>query len=1239
MSRINVIENKIREMEGGEFQKLCNSILNKTNPKWNITAFGSQIGTNKTIKGTPDTYFQKENGKIVCVEYTTKQNNVFIKINEDVDKCLLLAKKYNLNNIIDEIIYYYSSTTITIEEISELNKKCNENGIKLQLKSLTEISFEIQKFPSIAKEFFGILLDTNQVFDIEDFVKEYNDEKKIVPINTIFQFRDKEKKEIIEKINIADFVILYGQAGVGKTRLAVEIVKEFEKDGYKTICIKNKGLPLYDDIQVFIESQNEKYIFFIDDINETNGLKSLINYIKDLKCETKVIATVRQYALKEVVKIVEEQYRSEKIQINTVTNEEVEEFLRQQFSIINFQYIEKIKKISNGNLRIAYMAGRIAVDTGRLDSIYNAEQIYTEYYSSYFDEIVKNGRGFIVVLFLLVFFDKINLQKAEDAQDLYKCFGVEMGEFNNIVEYYVYNEIVNKIYNKFLYIPDQCFKNYVVYYTLIKGRYIELSILLENFFVKNKKKIIEIFNILLNIFAGEEVFEYVKREIEKAFDKIKNTDMYYSFVEVFQEFLPIEALIISKKIIDETPEEKIDEIIEEDVNFYNIDDNLALKYLCTYNNIKDVIELMVIYANKSKNRCLVCAKWLEEIHGIDYRNIGNEIVIAKKYDGLDINKKVNSYLIYKRIIYALNFEFSNSRVDNNIISTISFKLNGNELVNEYRAIYWELALELMKKNVYENKLINFLIEYSRMIYNKEYDSNIIKEDEKYVIKVLETSKINDIVKANIYKSLTEAYDKHCIKYEFPEYIELLKKPIVKLYLLLIEKNYELTFDDREKETRKKVKKYIENIEAKEIKEFIDILKKIDDICKNYPNMENISYLQSIIIAELCQSEEKSDALLRLIVKNDFTLEVPLHNIIKKAQEIYKPIKLFEKINSNNYKQKAECINYFVFYVEEKDITKEMYSNIKNIVLEDIEKNNKQFRDLYMLKKLFKFDENLFIDITKAIINKSKENKEILFTYLFYIFTDRNITIDELYKLYSKNIDILKEAYFEVNKAHRNIDYGSKFLLEAINKDRSWINCFVSDIVQNIKFYLFEQDEEEKVKLLWKFDNYNEIFDEIYENGIYKLEVVDILFKDFNFVSFKAEEKEQMERCKKWLCNLAEKCETTEKWSRFFKLISNVNKDIKFAIIQKLVDMKISIDLFKIFPFESSHFSWTGSEVPLIEKRIMLYESILEILTSVDLLEHRKYINDLIANLKNYTDDVRDKEYCMGLFNKGFVDEN
>ena len=73
----SIIENGLKSMDGSTFQKLSFDFLNFKGYTF-IGAPGAVIGKNKTSRGTPDGFFQKNDGKFIFCEVTTqnRDNNV-----------------------------------------------------------------------------------------------------------------------------------------------------------------------------------------------------------------------------------------------------------------------------------------------------------------------------------------------------------------------------------------------------------------------------------------------------------------------------------------------------------------------------------------------------------------------------------------------------------------------------------------------------------------------------------------------------------------------------------------------------------------------------------------------------------------------------------------------------------------------------------------------------------------------------------------------------------------------------------------------------------------------------------------------------------------------------------------------------------------------------------------------------------------------------------------------------------
>lgn len=64
--------------------------------------------------------------------------------------------------------------------------------------------------------------------------------------------------------------------------------------------------------------------------------------------------------------------------------------------ITNEIYVNQIIRIAEGNPRIAYMAGKLAVEEQRLDAIRDVSQLYDAYYAKYVDSTLEKMKIYVL---------------------------------------------------------------------------------------------------------------------------------------------------------------------------------------------------------------------------------------------------------------------------------------------------------------------------------------------------------------------------------------------------------------------------------------------------------------------------------------------------------------------------------------------------------------------------------------------------------------------------------------------------------------------------------------------------------------------------------------------------------------------------------------------------------------------------------------------------------------------------
>ena len=246
MTTVNTIENKILEMSGGEFQKLCDAYLSAIG-YGKPNTIGSVAGADKVRKGTPDTYFVRKNGKFVFAEYTTQiTGNLFSKLKGDLKNCLDEDKTGVPVSEIEEIVLCYSGL---LEPDDFLALETKRQGKKLTQISLSALAFDLINHPLLVSKFLNLHLDTGQIIPLEDFPSIYGKSKFATTLETNFHFREKELDDFSNALEANDLVVVSGKPGVGKTRFTLEGCRNFvathsEYQAYSIVSISQSFLKI-----------------------------------------------------------------------------------------------------------------------------------------------------------------------------------------------------------------------------------------------------------------------------------------------------------------------------------------------------------------------------------------------------------------------------------------------------------------------------------------------------------------------------------------------------------------------------------------------------------------------------------------------------------------------------------------------------------------------------------------------------------------------------------------------------------------------------------------------------------------------------------------------------------------------------------------------------------------------------------------------------------------------------------
>lgn len=600
MSRLQLIENQLISINDTVFQELCDSFLLIRNDNYKaFSRVGSMSGKQKTIKGTPDSFFLLPNGKYVFIEYSTNISKGLSKLKEDVIKCIDSKKTGISTKDIAEIIICINFNLNT-QEIQELIDILIKTRISLTVYTLDNLALELHlNHRNLVNEYLGLPLDTGQLVSIDQFVDQYNKASKGIstPLNNPFLHRETELNDIKELLANNDLIILYGSAGVGKTKLSIEVIREYIKEHliYDAFCVSYKNAPLLDDLYQYI-SEDKNYFLFVDDANRIDAFSQIIGFYKNQRSgNLKIIITVRDYAFY-VVNMLCQEFSPAEYSINKLTDEQIIDIIKQQpFEILNSRYHKEITRIADGNPRLAIMTALLAKEKQNIHALSDVSDLFEHYFSTFVKDEGEFANSLnIKILGIIAFFYTIPYKNKNITEPILRCFDIDYNSFIESIEKLDRLELV-EIQYEYVKVSEQNLSTYFFYKAFIKDSLLSFDTLLINFFDSNTDRFTDCVIPANNTFGYQNVMEKLQPTLQNYWISIKtNKERVLKLLSIFWFYLQDEALELVYNTIEALPDNDCTEYeVKYDTNEFVYKNTEIIKLLGHFfvlqNKLKDAL--------------------------------------------------------------------------------------------------------------------------------------------------------------------------------------------------------------------------------------------------------------------------------------------------------------------------------------------------------------------------------------------------------------------------------------------------------------------------------------------------------------------------------------------------------------------------------------------------------------------------------------------------------------------------
>lgn len=1227
MVKVVEIEQALERVNGDIFQEFCNHYLYlKLNPT-SITPIGSVIGKEKSKKGLPDAYFTNEWGELIFAEYTTRERlkkgqSFFDKLKSDIDNCFNSQKSGLRNEQIDRVILCFTEKIKPIERI-ELECLCQKYNPKclLELNGIRDLAFAVFDFPILSST-IGVKLDSEQIYYPSDFISNYEKKGVSTPLSNRFFNRLSEIEKGLVELCDNDILLVYGGAGTGKTKFAIELAKRFsEKYGHTFLCIGNKGVPIWEDLMSFIKN-DQSYLLLVDDANRlSKNYQWMLNlFERRSKGTLKIVSTVRDYAFQQVKNLTKE-YKFSSIEIKAFSDSEIETILRSgDFEIHESYFINQILKIARGNPRIAIMCAKVVRVFENPSALNDVSQIYDQYFDPLFNEVELLKEPITLkALAIISFFSRIDKENRNECDFIFSSLNLSENEFWEVCYSLHEHELVDLFEQQVVKISDQIFSTYIFYKVVVLNQYLDFNFFLDRF-IDYKYRLEDTIIPIANTFNYAIVESKLKPFVVDKWFKIKDSISVHErlkFLDLFWFYLPLETLnFLRKEIINQTPDSELPSIYtyEYQHNQFSSTPGIDFEILSRFRYhqpeiFKDALELLLFYGIQVPKKMpavmyvlkeRLCFSRFDHVLGYYVQHTVIDLLLEKIKNSS--NKQIYENVLEGVLTKYLKNEFREGGLSGRSMTIFTFQPSHSWLLAEFRSKCFNYLLN--------NAAMDTVLRVINSINFFEYadDGETLRADLSSILNII-NSRFN-------YSKFKDCFVVNKIKQQ----LRKLKNP----FNDQISNSYQSELFYLERLLNRDKTKY-EVLEWREIDK--DYENQILNYCKNfdlYSYLQMFSQIDTIIkqLSEITKQEVRStyDSAINLILgklaESDKTLfNAVFSDTIRRFNFNLNFFYIFNRfiafnsesyfdlfIQIQNYDPKARLIFYETLNTD--NITDEhsclFYSNMIDAIKGV--KGLNFYIDLKFISKFkkLKLESLIYLEVLEVLFIKWIEEKVIIDPG--EEFVERCSSFNEM------PTDTIVKLYLYSYKNRLSFDHDKLIFQSILEKEPKFVTKFLDFTYEN-DFLQFEF-EKKRFDVVWKLKNCVEIVNCVFEyfndaNGHYA---------STNYIAafFPVSVDLYDYRPIKYLEAIVDKEYVNEQYiKKVFSVVCRKYPQLKIKFLSQFLKLNNDVKVFEKLEIIPSSRGYSGSYVPVLEGDKMLWHEVISLINNlpdrIQYYEHKELV--------------------------------
>ncbi|ADH86699.1 ATP-binding protein [Desulfurivibrio alkaliphilus] len=873
-------------------------------------------------------------------------------------------------------------------------------------------------------------IDTGQIVPPEQFVSLYNSSRLATRLDLGFHFREEELGRLSDALEAGQLVFLSGQAGVGKSRLALEVCRRFgaEHPEYEVLCVFGRNRDLWEDMQVQFRKPG-RFLIFVDDANRINQFDYVVDLLQRQRSDQqiKVLATVRDYAFKKVQHVARPLGGGLEVELDPFRDEQIKKLITDEFGIKNYHYLERIASIARGNPRLAVMAAEIA-KAGTLGSIQDVSALYDSYFSSVWedlkDDCVDLRRADIMrVAAIVSFFKAVDRANEEMMKSIEGAFGITPAVFWELATHLHELELLDMFENEVVRVSDQVLGTYLFYLATFKETALDFGALLSHFFPKLRYRIVDSINPVLDAFDSERSIDSMRPHVDRVwseYTKAGDEESFLHLLDVFGFVKCTDTLIWARDRIDELAHDPLgvpDITYEKDKNTLPSPSILSVLRSFVFAGEEDfriALNLILDYFVKQPSKIPLLLRLLIDDYGFSVDSyLRNFEVQGAVVDAL-WKRVEQGDALFSRVFIAVANDYlgtsfeTRTMKDSRHLLISRFDLPAIPELAVLRKSIWERLFTLYEDEALRQDVLEVISRYSTDPFRVS-NSEVINDDTKHLLpflaSTLDPSSYRDCSIMHAYLDLLENNDLEVQKSLRDRYQN---ETYLLADILLSDwpekRSLKLSFAEYEQYKHERLKEYTAKFSFDDYARFFEHCLDIREL----PGKNRNEYLlQNGVLSALLLLAERDVDLFEQVMMHYLERQDPLqlrspHALVQKLVERIGYERTLKLLQGADYPTKKRWLFSIhevlpVSLVNEKVLT-DLYE-----LYETAERGDLPFGMEYLLKYI-PLDSQVVTKVVATVLEKTKKEPDNAYT-LMVLFEPRTEATKRLLDLLAADLDL------------------------------------------------------------------------------------------------------------------------------------------------------------------------------------------------------------------------------------------